>query len=656
MADVGKKELRNVALVGQSGAGKTSLGESMLYKAKVTTRKGDVAKGTSVLDHNPEEIERKISIYLSIAYMGWNGKLINLIDTPGYVDFWGETLSGIRATDNVIFVLDATTPIAYSTEEAWEVVQKYKLPSIIFVNKIATEHANFDQILEQAKELFGNKVAPIYYPDGVGKEFRGLKSALEEGSPYYEQLMESVAESTDELTEKYLTEGTLSHEDICKGLREGIKAGTIIPMLVGEAIQDVGTEELLNFIVEYLPAPDELHSDDGLYAFVFKSRYDPKFGMLRYVRVFSGTLEAGSEVFNLTQKQPEKINQIYLVQGKERKEVDQLTHGGIGALVKLKVTKTGDTLANDSSKEPLPAIEYPTPYAAIAIQPRTSQDEERISTGLGRLNEADPSFQTYYDIETRQRIIKGIGELHLNVILSELKRNFNVEVKTERPKIHYRETITKVVEVQGKYKKQTGGRGQYGDCWVRFEPLPRGQGFEFVDKIVGGRIPAKFIPAVEEGIKEQMQKGLLAGYPMTDIRAVLYDGSFHPVDSSDIAFKVAGGLALRNAKDKLGLVILEPILKVTVIVPEEYLGDVMGDINARRGKILGVEPAGKGKYQKINALVPEAEMYGFGSSLRAMTQGRASFTQEFAHYDVVPPQIQEKIVAEAQREHEEKGS
>jgi len=645
------EDIRNVALIAHSGAGKTSLSEAMLFNAKATSRLGKVDDGTSILDYTPEEIERKYSINLSIAWLEWKNKLINLIDTPGYDDFFGDVISSLRAADGCIIVIDATTGIGPVTERAYEYAEKLNLPFMIFVNKLGKENAKFDGTIAEAKKVFGGNIVPLTFPVGEGVQLKEIKNTREGDSPYHDEFIEAVAETDDALTEKYLAEETITEEEILKGLKEGTKSKKLIPLLAGDALSNKGVDLFMDAIIDYMPSPLDRDHKDNLGAFVFKTIVDPHLGETRCVRVFSGTLEAGSEVLNSTSKVSEKINQIYVPKGKEREEVRELITGSIGTLVKLKNTHTGDTLSVKTDPIVLDPIKFPAPQESVAIVPKTKKDEEKVSNGLMKLSEEDPSFSYGYDPETKQTILKGLGELHLDVIFSRLKKRFGVEIMTEKPIIHYREYITNTAESQGKFKRQTGGHGQYGDCWVRFEPLPIGSGFEFVDKIKGGAIPARFIPSVEKGIKEAMPTGLIAGYPLIDMRASLYDGSFHPVDSSDIAFKIASSLALKNAKEKLSAVILEPILEVEVLVSEEFMGDVMGDLNARRGKVQGAEAAGK--YQKIKATVPEAEMYKYSSSLRSMTQGRGSFTQKFLRYEQVPKEIQDRIVEARKKEKEE---
>jgi elongation factor G len=661
------KNIRNIGLFGHRGNGKTSLSEAMLYTAHKTTRMGTIGKGTTIMDFMPEEIERKTTIGLSIAWLEWDSCFVNLVDTPGYGDFFGDTLSALRAVDAVILVIDAAAGAGIQTERVYKEAQKLNLPILIFINKMRDENANFPQRLREAELAFGKHIAPLYIPIGSGKNFDGVVNTLKgiaylykdgkrseekipesiDITPYRTKLMDAIVERDDQLLEKYLSEEKIEESEIEECFRAGELEGAIIPVICGDALSNRGIDLLLDTIAKYLPRAED-KDKGGLVSFVFKTTVDPHIGDMRYIRVFSGKIEAGSEVFNATKGGMEKINQLYIIQGKEREEVKKLPAGSMGAAAKLKITKSGDTLSDKSSGEKLPAIQFPEPQVSIAIVPKTRGDEATVSTGLSKLREEDPSFSLSYDAETKQHILKGIGEIHLDSILARLKRKYGVNVLAEKPKIHYRETILKRVEAQGKFKKQTGGHGQYGDCWIRIEPVEKGKGFEFVNQIKGGAIPAKYLPSIEKGIKEAMAGGMLANYPVVDIKATCYDGTYHPVDSSDIAFKIAASLAFKNAAEKASPILLEPILNVEVEIPEEYLGDVMGDLNSRRGKILGTESVAN-KYQKIKALVPESELYGYSASLRSITQGRGSFHQSFSHYEQVPLEIQKKIVEERKK-------
>ncbi|MEO0053423.1 MAG: elongation factor G, partial [candidate division WOR-3 bacterium] len=562
---------------------------------------------------------------------------------------------------------------------------------IVFINKLTKENTKFAVVAEEVRKVFGTKVTPVYLP--VGSE-AGLKGAVDllndkayvyengtrkevpvpaelkdEIAAWKEKLIEAAAEVDETLMEKFLEGQEITPDEMRQAVRKGIKAGTVYPLLGGDALTQVGVDLILELAVDVLPSPAEMppvkgkapatgeeilvspDPDGPVCALVFKTISEAHIGDMHYVRIFRGKLESGMVVINGTTQREEKINQIYIVKGKERSEINRLTTGMIGALVKLKETHTGDTLADKKEPVRLAPIEFPKPSISVAIVPQSKGDEERVSNGLARLHEEDPTFSYEYNAELGQQLINGMGELHLDVIVGRLKRRFDVNVELVKPRIPYRETITKKAEAQGKHKKQTGGRGQYGDVWLRIEPLPRGTGFQFVDEIYGGAIPGKFIPSVEKGVVEAMEKGVLAGYRMMDIKATVYDGSYHEVDSSDIAFKIAAGLAFKNACEKAGVVLLEPIMNVEITVPDRFTGDVMGDLNARRGRIMGMEA--QGGLQVIKAQVPLAEMYKYSNSLRSMTQGRGYFTMEFDHYEEVPREIAQKIIEEAKRAKEE---
>jgi len=680
-------EIRNFVLAGHGGCGKTSLGEAMLFLSGATTRLNRVDEGNSILDYDEDEIERRISINLSVATFERDGVTFNLLDTPGYLDFWGDVLSGLSVADGAVVVVDTASGVEVGTERVWQFCEERKLPRIIFLNKIRKEGVDFESGYNGVKEDLGGGVFPLTIPIGTGLEVKGVVDLLRKKAFFYSDgkveereipqelqdkveeyrgyLIEALAESDETLMEKYVEEQPITDEELISALKRGVLEGTVFPALCGDALHLIGVDVLMYYIKELLPSPKEarlpkgkkgeeeieLTPDGPFVGFVFKTLFEPHIGEMNLIRVYRGKLTSGMEVKNTTRDKSEKVNQMYMLKGKERKEVKEADTGAIVALLKLKETKTGDTLADPSDPIVLPPIKFPEPSISVAIVPKSKGDEEKVSNGLARLHEEDPTFVSSYDAEMKQTLISGLGEGHLEIIVRRLKRKFDVDVEIERPKIHYRETIKKKAEAQGKYKKQTGGRGQYGDVWIRIEPLERGKGFEFVDAIVGGVVPAKYIPAVEKGVKEAMQNGILAGYPVVDVKVTLYDGSHHPVDSSDIAFKIAGSLAFKNAAAKANVVLLEPILEVEVIVPEEFMGDVIGDLNARRGKILGMERVGK--YQKIKAYVPEAEMYKYSTTLRSLTQGKGTFTQRFAFYEEVPKEIADKIVEERKKEMEE---
>lgn len=687
MKDYTVERIRNIGFLGHGGAGKTSLCESLLFTMKQNNRLGSVDAGTSLLDYDEDEIARKISINLSLGYGEYRDTLINIVDVPGYVDFFGNVVSAVRAINSAVVVVDAASGVEVGTEMAWRRLDELQLPRVVFINKLTRENTDFDIIAEEIRKILGSKVTPVYLPIGKQSGLKGAVDLLNDKAYTYEngtrkevpipadmqekiahwkgRLIEAAAEVDETLMEKFLEGIEITPEEMRTAVRKGIKAGAVYPLMGGDAITQVGVDLILDLTVDVLPNPAEMppvkatsltagnevavHADpEGpVCALVFKTISESHVGDMHYVYVLRGKLEPGMVIINANTQREEKVNQIYIVKGKERSEVTRLSTGMIGALVKLKDTHTGDTLTDKREPVRLPPIVFPKPSISVAIVPQSKGDEERVSNGLARLHEEDPTFSYEYNVELGQQLISGMGELHLDVIIGRLKRRFDVNVDVEKPRIPYRETITRKAEAQGKHKKQTGGRGQYGDVWLRIEPKGRGEGFEFVDEIYGGAIPGKYIPSVEKGVIEAMEKGVLAGYPMMDIKATVYDGSYHEVDSSDIAFKIAGGLAFKNACEKAGVVLLEPIMRIEVTVPDRYTGDIIGDLNARRGRIIGMEA--QGGLQVIKAQVPLAEMYKYSNSLRSMTQGRGFFTMEFDHYEEVPREIAQKIIEESKR-------
>jgi len=684
---INPKNIRNVGFLGHGGSGKTTIIDGILYLVKENTRIGRVDEGTSLMDFTPEEIERKITINLSVySFINYKDKLINIVDTPGYLDFVGEVLSGIRAADTGVVVVDATAGVEVGTELVWKYLDEENKPRAIFINKLKKENTDFETVYRQITETFGPKVCPITIPIGQGPTMQGYINLLTEEAfvykngkeekieipedmkdkvkKYREKVIEALCEENETLMEKYLEGVDIKIDEIIPVIGNAVTKKAIYPVLVGDGYELIGLSGLLDFIAEYFPSPLDTEikaktksgeektikpSESGpAVAFVFKTFSDPHVGDMLNVKVLSGKIKPGMTIKNRTKDIEEKINQIFILKGKERKEVEEISVGMLGVLVKLKETKTSDTLAEDDII--VPPVSFPEPSISIAVVPKSKGDEEKVSNALARLHEEDPTFTYHYNVEFKQQLISGIGELHLDVILSRLKKKFGVSVDTEKPKIAYRETIARKAEAQGKYKKQTGGRGQYGDVWIRLEPLPRGKGFEFEETIFGGAIPAKYFPSVEKGIKEAAEKGILAGYPVIDFKATLYDGSYHPVDSSDIAFKIAAAMAFKAGAEKASPVLLEPILEVEVLVPEKFMGDVIGDLNSRRAKILGMDT--EGRLQKIRAYVPEAEMYKYATTLRSITQGRGFFRAKFSHYEEVPKEIAQKIIEQAKKEKE----
>ena len=676
--------IRNVAFVGHGNTGKTSLVSALLFITGKTSRFLKVDQGNTVTDFDPEEIERKISISTAVAFSDVNDIRINLIDTPGFINFFWETEAALHATDSAVVLVDAGTGVEVQTERAWEILEKLSLPRLIAVNKLDRENADFFSALNSIKETFGRGAVPIQLPIGKEKDFKGIvdlvkgKAYIYEGDEsgkfkeedipsemvdsyeqYRNELIEMIAESDEELMEKYLEE-SLTEEEIIKGLKNSILAREIYPVVCTSATLNIGTWNLLNSIIDYLPSPKdrgpvkagdvEINPDpnEPFAALVFKTISDPYAGRINIMRVFSGRLTPDSIVFNATKGVEEKVSNIFYLMGKEQVSAEEAVAGEIVATAKLKQTLTGDTLCSKDRVVKFPFTPPYEPTISFAIEPKTKKDEDKISNALHKLQDQDPSFRAERDQETKELVLSGNGQLHIEVLISKLKKEYGVEVLLKTPKIPYRETIKGTADVQGKYKKQTGGRGQYGDVKIKLEPLPRGADFEFVDQIFGGAIPKNFIPAVEKGIQEARKKGVLAGYPTVDFKVILYDGSYHPVDSSDLAFQIAASMAFKKGVKMAKPTLLEPIMKVEVIVPEEYMGDVMGNLNGRRGRILGMET--RGKKAIIKAHVPMAEMLTFEPDLTSITGGRGTYRMEFSHYDEVPAQLQEKIIAQAKEE------
>jgi len=683
------QNIRNVGIIGHGGTGKTTLAEALLFNTKVTNRLGRVDEGNTMLDFDPSEIERKISISAGLAYLNWKDYKINIIDTPGYIDFIGEVIRTLKVVDASIVLIDATSGVEVGTEVVWKYANEHNLPRIIFINKMDKENADFYKILDMIKEILESKanIVPIQLPLGQAANFNGVIDLIKQKAYIYkdgkceigeipademnqvhhfrEKLVEAIAETSDELTEKYLEGMELGEDEIITGLTNGIKSGMIIPVVCGSSYNNAAVHPLLlDMIVDFLPSPVDRGEVTGVNpeekracsldapfsGIVFKVITDPYIGEMTFFRVYSGKIHSGEEIYNSIRNQKEKVSQICLVMGKNRIEIPEIGCGDIGALVKFKGAMTGDTLCAPNAPIEFPNIIFPESTTEIAITPKTKQDQEKISLALGRLHDEDPTFLIRYDHELEQTIISGMSELHIEVMINKLQKKFGAEINIEKPKVPYRETIKSSAKGEGKYKRQTGGRGQYGHALIEIEPLELNseKTFEFENKIFGGAIPAKYIPAVEKGVKEALGKGILAGYPILWVKVTLYDGSFHEVDSSDIAFSLAGSFALKNAFQNANPVLLEPIMKVEAKVPEEYMGDVIGDLNSRRGRIQGIEPLGR--MQVVKAYVPQAEMYKYSSALRSITRGRAVHHAEFSHYEEMPYQLAEKVIQQAKEE------
>ena len=686
------KDIRNVLLVGHGGSGKTTLFESMLFAAGAITRMGTVEDGNTISDHDPDEQRRQISVSLAMSPIEWKDAKINVLDAPGTADFVGDVRSAVRAADAVIVVVSAVDGVEVQTEFAWELAVQEDLPRAIFVNKLDRERADFQATLDQLVSAFGNQVAPFELPIGAEQDFNGIADLLHEKADLYpsgphaeesdwpdeihqiadparEKLIEAVAESDDALIEQYLEEGTLPEAVITQGAKDGFTNARLAPVFVGSASKAIGIDRLLDFIVEEFPspldrAPLKVIAKDGeekertcdssgpLTAFVFKTLSDPFVGHITMFRVFSGRVRPDSSAHNSTQGTDERIGQLFALKGKEHESVSEVPAGDIGAVAKLPHTHTGDTFATKDDPVQLPPVELPEPLLAYAISPKTKGDEDRLATGLSRLREEDPTFRVARNDETHQTVIYGMGEAHLGVQIERLKAKFGVEVETKPAKIAYRETIRSKAKAQGRHVKQSGGHGQYAVCEIEIEPLPRGEGFVYEDKIFGGAIPQQFIPSIEKGIVKTMSEGVLSGNPMVDIRVTLVDGKFHAVDSSDMAFQIAGSLALKEAVEQGGVALLEPVVQLAVTVPESFTGDIMGDLNAKRGKIQGMDQIGGGK-QVINALVPQGEVARYVIDLRSMTGGRGAFSMTFSHYDEMPQHLAQKVIDEYQHAREE---
>ena len=686
------KDIRNVLLVGHGGSGKTTLLEAMLFASGAITRMGTVEDGNTVSDHDPDEQRRQISVSLAMSPIEWNDAKINVLDAPGTADFVGDLRSAIRAADAVIVVVSAVDGVEVQTELAWELAVQENLPRAIFVNKLDRERADFQAILDQLVSSFGNQVAPFELPIGAENDFNGIADLLHEKADLYpsgpkaeesewpdeihaiadparEKLIEAVAESDDALIERYLDEGTLPEDVIARGAKDGFTNARLAPVFVGSASRAIGIDRLLDFIVEEFPSPldrepvkvigkggeDKERTCDPsgpLTAFVFKTLSDPFVGHITMFRVFSGKIRPDSSAHNSTQGTDERIGQLFALKGKEHESISEVPAGDIGAVAKLPHTHTGDTFATKDDPVQLPPVELPEPLLAYAISPKTKGDEDRLATGLARLREEDPTFRVARNDETHQTVIYGMGEAHLGVQIERLKAKFGVEVETKPAKIAYRETIRTRAKAQGRHVKQSGGHGQFAVCEIEVEPLPRGEGFVYEDKIFGGAIPQQFIPSIEKGIVKTMSEGVLSGNPMVDIKVTLVDGKFHAVDSSDMAFQIAGSIALKEAVEQGGVALLEPVVQLAVTVPESFTGDIMGDLNAKRGKIQGMDQVGGGK-QVINALVPQGEVARYVIDLRSMTGGRGAFSMTFSHYEEMPQHLAQKVIDDYQQAREE---
>ena len=692
MKEIQTEQIRNIAIIAHGSAGKTSLSEAVLFNAGAVNRLGKVEDGNTVMDFLPEEISRHISSSSATATLPWKNHQINIIDTPGYQDFIADSLYALRVSDGVVAVICAVSGVQVNTERLWKEARQQNLPGVVFINKMDRERADFAKAIGEVEKTLKMRPVLLQLPIGAEAQFKGvvdlisMKACLyemdgsgkfteqdipaelvDQAEEYREKLVEFAAEGDDALVEKYLETGELTDDEVFQGLRAGVTAGDIVPVFCGSATLNIGVKKLLDAVVALMPSPvdrDSVKGTDGkgaeterspsdkgpFSAFVYKTLADPYAGKLTLFKVLSGTLKADSGFFNATRGAKERFGSLFLLQGKKQINVPQVTAGQLAAVAKLKETKTGDTLTVEGQPFLLPLPILPEPALSYAIKPKSKGDEEKVSQSLARLLEEDPSLRVRRDEATRENILSGMGQQHIEVTVERLRTKFGVEVEMAVPKVPYKETIKGKTNLQSRYKKQTGGRGQFGDVWLEIEPLPRGGDFEFVDKIVGGAIPRQYIPAVEKGVREAMVDGVLAGYPVTDVKVSLYDGSFHSVDSSEMAFKIAASMGFKKGFLECHPVLLEPIVNLDVTVPDDFMGAVIGDLNSRRGKVMGMDP--KSGEQIVKAQVPMAEILAYAPDLRSMTEGRASFAISFSHYEEVPAHLAEKIIEGAGKRKE----
>lgn len=687
MKTYGSSKIRNVALLGHGGCGKTTLTESLLYMTKATSRMGKVQDGNTVSDFDKEEKDRQFSIGTSIIPVEYYDTKLNFLDTPGYFDFVGEVYSALQVVSGAVLIVDATAGVQVGTEKSWKYAEDRKIPRIILLDKLDNEDVNYDELLEQLRDKFGKKVVPFSVPIGAQTSFCGYvdvisgegyifngkecvigevpKYAVEKAAELKDMLMESVAETDEDMMEKYFAGEPFTNEEIHDGLRKAVMCGDIVPVVCASAQKTIGVRELIKMIIEYLPSAADMGEIKGkdddkeitrkidpsepLSAFVFKTIVDPFVGKINVFKVFSGTLKKDMEIYNARTRETERVGGVFFMRGKEQIEATEISAGDIGAIAKLQYFKTGDTISTKANPIEYPKVNYPKPCLFMAAYAKSKDMDEKVGLGLNRLAEEDPTFSLNRNVETKELIIGGQGNMQLEVIKSKLKNLFKVDIELRSPKVAYRETIKGKSDVQGKHKKQSGGAGQYGDVHIRFEPTD--SEFEFDEEIFGGAVPRNYIPAVEKGLRECMDKGVLAGCKVVNVKAVLYDGSYHDVDSNEQAFKTAASIAFKKGMLEAKPILLEPIVKVEIEIPDEYMGDVMGDMNKRRGRILGMDPTEYGT-QILHAEAPQADMYTYAIDLRSMTQARGSFTMEFERYEEMPVNMADKVIADYKAKQE----
>jgi len=690
MAKYDSNSLRNVAIAGHGGTGKTSLCESFLFLSGKSEKLGRVDDGSSSLDFEPEEQKRRISISSAINFFEWNKHRVNIVDTPGDSNFFMDTKYSMRVADSVVVVVDAVGSVEFQTEKVWHYADELSLPRMVYISKMDRERANFSKAVADIQDKLGRKATVCYLPIGSEESFKGLVDLInmkalifddpkgkpkkeeipgdlaEDAAAARETMVEDIAECDETLMDKYLEEGDLSIDDIREGLRRGVLSGDLIPVVCGSALTNRGITPLMDAIVNFLPSPldrgavtgakpktgeaEERAPDEKapFSAMVFKTIADPYAGKLTLFRVFSGTLKSDSVFYNVSKDLSEKCGNIFYLEGKTQVPVESLIPGDIAALAKLKETSTGDTICDQKAPIVYEKVPLINPVVHYAVEAKNKGDEEKVHSSLNRLIDEDQTLAIHRDPQTGETILSGIGQVHIDITVEKLKRKFGVDVQLKQPKVPYRETIKGKTRVQGKYKKQSGGKGQYGDTWLEIEPLPRGEGFEFVDAIVGGVVPKTYIPAVEKGIVEAMAEGIVAGYPIVDVKVSLVDGSYHTVDSSEMAFKIAGSMGFKKGFQECHPTLLEPIVTIRIEIPDEYMGDVIGDLNSRRGRVLGMDK--EGNNQVIKGQVPLAEILSYAPDLTSITSGRGTFSYEISHYEEVPAHLQEKVIAEAKKE------
>ncbi|MCY4367449.1 MAG: elongation factor G [Chloroflexi bacterium] len=679
MPSIDAGNLRNVALLSHSGAGKTSLCEALLFNTKAINRIGRVEDGNTVSDYEPEEVKRGGSIQTTLISCSWDRYKANLLDTPGYDDFFGEVVGALRVVESATILLPAPSGVDVGTERSWNQCDELGLPRVLLVNKMDRENASFARTVADIQGTFGNQCVPFQLPIGDAQDFKGVVSVVhppadipaevaDEFEMARERLIEAVAEADDELADKFLEGEELTDEEITNGARSAILSGSLVPILASSATQNIGVEEYLDFVREFLPSPIEgnipqannangeaveceVDPDAPLASFVFKTTADPFVGKLSLFRVYRGTFKSNSEVWNSNRNQAERIGQLYLPRGKSQENISEVAAGDMGAIGKLGVTVTGDTLCARDSQVTFGSIEFPRGYYSVAVAPATKADLDKMSTSLARIVEEDPSLRYSRDADTGDSLLTGLGDAQIEVAIERIRRKFGADLLLRMPKVAYRETITRVINSEYRHKKQSGGHGQYGHVLLRLEPTDRDNGFEFGSEIVGGRVPREYIPAVEKGVVKSMEEGILAGFPVVDLKTVIYDGSYHDVDSSGMSFEIAGSQAFKKGMADASPILLEPIVKLTVNVPEAYTGEVMSDLNGKRGRILGMTPGDR--FTVVEAEVPLSEVQRYAQDMRSLTQGRGNYRLEFDHYEPVPANIEQRVIEETKRLKEE---